>query len=227
MAAPAPNGRRAAFAASLWQFPRRLVHPLVLTFLTAALFSYLAADTVRAACLLAVGLALAWDRARSRAPLPSCGAGKSGRGTAHPVTAFSDASAGQRRAAMGRLLVPAVAVAVAYSSIVGWLQRYSWPATISVAIPCAFAVLIAWRVSADAQTEPEPLTRAGIAAWAVLVAGASAWELTALFLQPALSTDSYAHPTLSYLANPILAAAPGRSVVLFLWLACGWYLARR
>jgi len=46
MAAPAPNARRAAFAASLWQFPRRLVHPLVLTFLTAALFSYLAADTV-------------------------------------------------------------------------------------------------------------------------------------------------------------------------------------
>jgi len=57
MAAPAPNARRAAFAPSLWQFPRRLVHPLILTFLTAALFSYLAADTVRAACLLAAGLA--------------------------------------------------------------------------------------------------------------------------------------------------------------------------
>ena len=127
MAAPAPNARRAAFAASLWQFPRRLVHPLVLTFLTAALFSYLAADTVRAACLLAVGLALAWDRARCRALPRSCAAGESGRGTAHAVTGFSDESAGQRRAAMGRLLVPAVAAAVAYSSIVGWLQRYSWP----------------------------------------------------------------------------------------------------
>ena len=227
MAAPAPNARRAAFAASLWQFPRRLVHPLVLTFLTAALFSYLAADTVRAACLLAVGLALAWDPARCRALPRSCAAGESGRGTAHAVTGFSDESAGQRRAVMGRLLVPAVVAAVVYSSVVGWLQRYSWPATISVAIPCAFAVLIAWRVSADSQTEPERLARAGIAAWAVLVAGASVWELTALFLQPALSTDSYAHPTLSYLANPILAAAPGRSVVLFLWLACGWYLARR
>jgi hypothetical protein len=227
MAAPAPNARRAAFAASLWQFPRRLVHPLVLTFLTAAVFSYLAADTVRAACLLAVGLALAWDRARSHAPLPSCRAGERGPGISHPVTGSSDESAGQRRAAMGRLLVPAVVAAVAYASIVGWLQRYSWPATISVAIPCAFAVLIAWRVSADSQTEPEPLTRAGIAAWAVLVAGASVWELTALFLQPTLSTDSYTHPTLSYLANPVLAAAPGRSVVLFLWLAGGWYLARR
>ena len=227
MAAPAPNARRAAFAPSLWQFPRRLVHPLILTFLTAALFSYLAADTVRAACLLAAGLALAWDRARPRAPLPSSGAGERGRGISHPVTGFSNESAEQRRAAMGRLLVPAVIAAVAYSSIVGWLQRYSWPATISVAIPCAFAVLIAWRVSADSQAEPERLTRAGIAAWAVLVAGASIWEVTALFLQPALSTDSYAHPTLSYLANPVLASAPGRSVVLFLWLAFGWYLARR
>jgi hypothetical protein len=227
MAAPAPTARRAAFAASLWQFPRRLVHPLVLTFLAAALFSYLAGDTVRAACLLAVGLALAWDRARSSAPLSSSGAGESGRGISHPVTGFPDESAGRRRAAMGRLPVPAVVAAVVYAWVVGWLQRYSWPATISVAIPCAFAVLIAWRVAADSQTEPERLTRAGIAAWAVLVAGASIWEVTALFLQPALSTDSYAHPTLSYLANPILASAPGRSVVLFLWLACGWYLARR
>src|SRR5258708_99412 len=87
--APPPT-RRAAFAASLWQLPRRLVHPLVLTFLTAALFSDLSADTVRAACLLAVGLALAWDQARSRAPPPSRGAGESGPGTSRPVTAFSD-----------------------------------------------------------------------------------------------------------------------------------------
>jgi len=227
MAAPAPNARRAAFAASLWQLPRRLVHPLVLAFLTAALFSYLSADTVRAACLLAVGLALAWDQARSRALPRSRGAGESGPGISRPVTASSDEAARRRRAAMGRLLVPAVVAAVAYSSVVGWLQRYSWPATISVVIPAAFAVLLAWRVSAESPTEPARLTRAGMAAWAVLLAGASIWELTALFLQPSLSTDSYAHPTLSYLANPVLAAAPGRSVVLFLWLACGWYLARR
>ena len=93
--------------------------------------------------------------------------------------------------------------------------------------PSAFAVLVAWRVSAESQAEPGRLTRAGMAAWAVLLAGVSIWELTALFLQPSLSTDSYAHPTLSYLANPVLASAPGRSVVLFLWLASGWYLARR
>ena len=161
MAAPAPDARRAAFAASLGRLPRRLVHPLVLTFLTAALFSYLSADTVRAACLLAVGLALAWDRARSRALPRSCGAGESGRGTSRPVTAFSDESARRRRAAMGRLLVPAVVAALAYSSVVGWLQRYSWPATISVAIPSALAVLVAWRVSRDHRPSPGGLPGPG------------------------------------------------------------------
>ena len=52
-------------------------------------------------------------------------------------------------------------------------------------------------------------------------------ELIALALQPTLGTDSPAHPTLSYLANPVLASVPGRPAVLFGWLALGWYLARR
>jgi hypothetical protein len=66
-----------------------------------------------------------------------------------------------------------------------------------------------------------------VAPWAFVWAGASVWELTTLYLQPNLDTDSYAHPTLTYLANPILASVPGRSAVLFGWLAFGWYLARR
>jgi hypothetical protein len=66
-----------------------------------------------------------------------------------------------------------------------------------------------------------------VAAWAFVWVGASVWEVAALFLQPTLSTDSYAHPTLSYLANTVLATMPGRSVVAFGWLAFGWYLARR
>jgi hypothetical protein len=61
----------------------------------------------------------------------------------------------------------------------------------------------------------------------VVWAGAAVWELTALYLQPSLHTDSYAHPTLSVLANPVLHSVPGRAAVLFAWLAFGWYLARR
>jgi hypothetical protein len=227
MSAPAPHARRAAFAAGLRRCPRAVVHPVVLTFAIAAYFSYVSGDTVGAAYLLAVGLALAWDHARRRAPRSSRAAesgrpGEPGRG---PV--YSHESAERRRAAMGRLLIPAVLAGAGYAAIVGLFQRFSWPATVAVAIPAAAGVLVAWRVSAGSDSEPERLSRAGVALWALVWAGASVWELTALYLQPNLDTDSYAHPTLTYLANPIFASVPGRSAVIFGWLAFGWYLARR
>jgi hypothetical protein len=204
-----------------------VVHPVVLTFAIAAYFSYVSGDTVGAAYLLAVGLALAWDHARRRARRSSCAAkpGRPGRRGRIPV--FSRESAERRRAAMQRLLIPAVLAGAGYAAVVGLFQRYSWPATIAVCIPAAAGVLVAWRVSAGSATEPERLSRAGVAPWALVWAAASVWELTALYLQRNLGTDSYAHPTLTYLANPVLASAPGRSAVLFGWLAFGWYLARR
>jgi hypothetical protein len=68
---------------------------------------------------------------------------------------------------------------------------------------------------------------AGTLAWlAVLVAGCL-WELSALLQQPSLTTDSSAHPTISTLTDPLLAASPGRSVVLLAWVAFGWYLVER
>lgn len=200
---------------------------MVLTFVIGAVFSYLSGDTFRAVYLLVVGLALAWDHVRRRVPQPSAAVAENGSGPSERGAVFSHDSAEFRRAAMRRLLIPAVIAAVAYSAIVGLFQRYSWPATILIAIPSTAGVLLAWRVSAGSQREPGRLSAVGVAAWAFVWVGASVWELTALFLQPTLSTDSYAHPTLSVLANAILGSAPGRSVVLFSWLAFGWYLARR
>jgi hypothetical protein len=52
------------------------------------------------------------------------------------------------------------------------------------------------------------------------------WELTQLLLQPTLTTDSYAHPTISVLTDPLLASHVGRSILLFVWLAAGWFLVR-
>ena len=227
MTAPPARVRRAVLTAGLWPMARGLGHPAVMTLVLGAVFSYLANDTVRAGCLLAVGLALAWDRARRSFVRLSAAAGESTPRTSCRAAVLSKEPAGRRRAAMRRLRVPAVVAAIAYSLVVAWFQRYSWPATIAVAIPAAAAVLIAWRVSADSAAEPERLTRTGIAAWALIVVGAAAWELTALALQPTLGTDSPAHPTLSYLANPILASVPGRLAALLGWLALGWYLARK
>jgi len=224
---PASNARHGAFAASLRRFPRGLAHPVVLTFLVAAYFSFVSGDSVRAVYLLAVGLALAWDRARHRAPAPAAMAAGQDTGRLGRMAVFSHESAERRRAAMTGLLIPALITGLAYALVVGSFQRYSWPATIAVCIPAAAGVIVAWWVSAGSESEPGRLSRAGVAAWAVVWVGASAWELTALYLQPSLSTDSYAHPTLSYLADPVLASVPGRAVVLFGWLAFGWYLARR
>ncbi|HCU96898.1 MAG TPA: hypothetical protein DHU96_30970 [Actinobacteria bacterium] len=226
MPPPAPHHDRGALA-GLPRLLLALVHPVVLTFVIGAVFSYLSGDTFRAAYLLVIGLALVWDHARRRVPQPHAAAAGNGSGSPERGTVFSHDSADLRRAAMRRLLIPAVIAAVAFSAIVGLFQRYSWPATILVAAPAIAGVLVAWWVSAGSQHEPGRLSAVGVAAWAFVWVGASVWELTALFLQPTLHTDSYAHPTLSYLANAVLGSAPGRSAVLFSWLAFGWYLARR
>ena len=233
MSVPSPAGHSGALVASLLRLPRSLAHPVVLTFLVAAYFSYVTGDTVRAGYLLAVGLALSWDQARRHGPRRSPAGGQAGPGAgqvdpAVPAQiAFSGESADHRRAVMRRWLLPAVAAGLAYSVLVGSLQRYSWPATVAVIIPAAAGVLVAWRVSAGSGGEPERLRPGGIALWAAVWTGAAAWELTALYLQPSLHTDSFAHPTLSVLADPVLASVPGRAAVLSAWLAFGWYLARR
>jgi hypothetical protein len=53
------------------------------------------------------------------------------------------------------------------------------------------------------------------------------WELTQLLLQPSLTTDSWRHPTISVLSDPILASHPGRTIGLILWLLFGWFLLDR
>ena len=68
---------------------------------------------------------------------------------------------------------------------------------------------------------------AGTLAWAAVLVAGCLWELGALLQQPSLTTDSYSHPTVSTLTDPVLANSPGRAVVLLGWLALGWYLVER
>ena len=68
---------------------------------------------------------------------------------------------------------------------------------------------------------------AGTLAWAVVLVAGCLWELGALLQQPSLTTDSYAHPTVSTLTDPVLATSPGRAALLLAWLALGWYLVER
>jgi hypothetical protein len=65
------------------------------------------------------------------------------------------------------------------------------------------------------------LPRTGVLLWGgVLVAG-GLWELWSLFQQPAMDTTSYAHPTISALTDPVLAAQPGRVGMLVAWAWLG------
>jgi hypothetical protein len=196
-----------------------LVHPVVLIFFIAALLSQLTGDPVRAAYFLVIGFALAWDRAipRTRPVSRDTAAGD--------VVTDSTDSAG-RLAAIGQLVAFGGLVSVGYAVVVGEFRPYSVPATISVTALAAAAVFLAWRTSADSAAPPPRLDPAGVAAWVVLGLAAGAWELVALYMQPTLTTDSTAHPTLSYLATGLLRAWSGRSAFLLAWLAFGWYLVR-
>jgi len=71
---------------------------------------------------------------------------------------------------------------------------------------------------------PDPV---GVRAWAAVFVAAGLWELSALLQQPTLRVSSEAHPTISFLMDPVLATHLGRSVSLALWLAVGWLLLRR
>src|SRR5207249_11957569 len=105
--------------------------------------------------------------------------------------------------------------------------RDSWPATVAVVVPGATVLALMFRGPLDQGRESPRLHPVGVVAWLSVFVGLALWELTSLLLQPSLTTDSYAHPTLSVLSDPILATHPGRSLGLFLWLAFGWFLVQR
>jgi hypothetical protein len=114
-----------------------------------------------------------------------------------------------------------------YVVLVAGFARYSMPATLAVWAPAAVGVAVGWRRRTSDGPDPAPVPAAGAAVWAAVFVALALWELAALLLQPSLTTDSWAHPTISVLLDPILATHPGRAVVLSLWLASGWWLLRR
>jgi hypothetical protein len=186
---------------------RALNDPVVVILLLAGSFDGLSGNPIHSVLLFAVALALGRDaalgraEARERAPVSI---------RTHP-----------------RLGSIALAAAVAYSVMVGGFGRYSWPATVAVVVPAAAILGLAWRGPLRAASEPGRVDIAGALAWAAAFVGLALWELTQLLLQPSLTTDSQAHPTLSVLTDPGLATHPGRSIALLAWLAFGWFLLGR
>jgi hypothetical protein len=207
------GGRRPRFAVGAAVLAA-LRDPVVDVFLLAGTFAVLSGDrVVDGLVLFAIAVALGWDvprrRAEAGAAVPA-GGEQAGTAAAAP------------RGPAGRLRSPAVLLGgVVYAVLVAGFSRYSWPATIATAAPAVAAVAVVWRRPPGG---PERLPRAGLLAWASVYVALGLWELSALLLQPSLTTDSFAHPTVSVLLDPVLAGHLGRAVVMSLWLATGWYL---
>lgn len=206
---PRPAGRVLAALAGLRA-------PVVWVLLAIAFFTSISGKPVDGVLMLIVAVGLAWDAGR--------------RALRHPGTAEAPAPAQPDRMSRGRrrlVVMALLAGAVVYAGVFGSFIRYSWPVTAGIIALGTVVVLIGWHGPMRARPDSGRLPVAGTLAWlAVLVAGCL-WELSALLQQPSLTTDSYPHPTISTLTDPVLATSPGRALVLLAWVAFGWYLVER
>jgi hypothetical protein len=206
-----------------------LRHPLVGILLLIGLCSAISGKPLDGFLIATVAVLLAWDAARARL---RGWPGYPGSDTTSTL-ARQDRTAppGRGRAwwrpARLRAAAAGVAATVLYAVIVGDFSRYSWPVTIAVVGLGCLMVAIAWQgpVRSRPALTGRPLRRAWL--WAVVLVAGGGWELSSLLQQPHLTTDSYAHPTISALSDPVLATHPGRAVFLAGWLLLGWFLAGR
>jgi hypothetical protein len=196
--------------------------------LAIAFFTAISGKPVDGVLMLIVAVGLAWDagrRARGGGVRGDAGEAGSVAGPAEPGEAQPPQRVGSRR----RLLVVAALLAggAAYAGVVGSFIRYSWPATAGIIGLGTVVVLIGWHGPLRNRRAQGSLPVAGTLAWAVVLVFGCLWELAALLLQPSITTDSSAHPTISTLTDPLLSASPGRALLLAGWLVVGWYLVER
>ena len=199
--------------------------PVVWILLAIAFFTSISGKPVDGVLMLIVAIGLAWDagrRARNR------GAARAAGGSADPAQPAEPRPA-SRAGGRRRVLVVAALLAggAAFAGVMGSFIRYSWPATAGIICLGTAVVLIGWHGPLRQRQVRGRLPVVGTLMWAVVLVFGGLWELAALLLQPSITTDSYAHPTISTLTDPMLATSPGRSLVLAAWLALGWYLVER
>ena len=221
LAAPATSGAVSTSHAALIG----LRQPIVAVLLLIALFTAISGKSLDGFLMLTVAMLLAWDAARSRRR-------SFGRADSLAISRVTPAASGTTPATTRRLPVRLLGMAGAgigalYAGIVGSFSRYSWPATIAVVCLGCLLVAIGWQgpLRRRQALAGRPLRRAWL--WAVVLVSGGLWELGSLLQQPHLTTDSYAHPTISALTDPLLASHPGRSVALGGWLLIGWFVVGR
>jgi len=209
-----------------------LRQPIVGVLLLIALFTTISGKPLDGFLMLTVAMLLASDAVRTRMKgqrLVALARTASGDTVAHSATAVSaTVGTGRERRPVKLLLgLAGGAAAALYAGIVGSFSRYSWPATVAVVSLGCLMVAIGWQgpLRQRQALTGQPLRRAWL--WAVVLVAGGVWELGSLLQQPHLTSDSYAHPTISALTDPLLADHPGRSVALGGWLLIGWFVVGR
>jgi hypothetical protein len=210
-----------------------LRQPIVLILLLIAFFTTISGKPLDGFLMLTVAALLVWDAARFRLGYAALrGSAGPGVGTAPSAAAAGSEPPGAIERARGpglRLLamMPWLAAGLGYAGAVGAFKRYSWPATMAVVALGCLMVAIGWQgpVRRRAELTGQALRRSWL--WAAVLVTGGLWELSSLLQQPHLTTDSYAHPTISALTDPLLASHPGRTVALLGWLLIGWFLVGR
>ncbi len=135
----------------------------------------------------------------------------------HEVPPRKAAPLGKQWILLGALLC------LGYGLLVGQWALASAEVILAVAIPGLLILPLAWRVGPSGENRPSRTKWV----WAGVMVLVCLWELISFLSQPDAQTDSYDHPTLSAILNPMFQHEPFRVVVLIAWLAIGFWLARR
>jgi hypothetical protein len=204
--------------------------PIVLILLLIAFFTTVSGKPLDGFLMLTVAALMLWDAARTLLRGGPTGPGAAGpRVSAATSGAAADARGSPQPGAGRRWLTGLgwLTAGLAYAGTVGEFRRYSWPATAAIVALGCLMVAIGWQgpLRRRQQLTGRALRRAWV--WAVVLVCGGLWELSSLLQQPHLTTDSYAHPTISALTDPLLTSHAGRSVTLSAWLLLGWFLVGR
>ena len=117
----------------------------------------------------------------------------------------------------------AACAAITYAWIAGAYPSFSWQSSAAVLAPGL--LLLGYAAVAGPRRPLRParrLDRRAVAVWSVPLLSFSALEIVNDLLG-----STWEHPTLSVLADPLLAGHPGRSAAMLAWLAAGLALVRR
>lgn len=202
-----------------------LRQPIVAILLLIAFSTSISGRVLDGILMLIVAIFLAWDAGKSRLRGEPTRPGMATVASGEPATRRPvPEGRSQRKLVMGLGWLTA---GLLYAVVAGTFKRYSWPATACVISLGVLMIAIGWRgpLRQRAALTGQALHRAWL--WGVVVVAGGLWELSSLLQQPSLTTDSYAHPTISALTDPLLTSHPGRSLILGIWLLLGWFLAGR